>query len=256
MLKALLITLLLAFSSSTVKKPMELKEQVQILMAKVPELEKEIKKNNEAKKTTEVVERITSKGYKKFIQSSEFQRLDELMGEYYEEFLIDFLESHGIAGKLFKEFKAALMTVLESDGEWKVFKFIFSDKKFKSDGGKLGYMLILVQLLKTNEINFISIKTASEFEMFPDIVIIKKTTTVDGEVVKEETIVKEEEKKMKEEDLKNLLNYFELVALKKLAQNIPLDKPFWSKRITPSLYKPKLRNLAEIGFAEIIGKSF
>jgi hypothetical protein len=110
---------------------------------------------------------------------------------------------------------------MQTDNEWIPFKFIFSDKKSGSMDGGLGFMFILVQRIKANkEINFISSKTASSFKMFPDLVVIKRTTTYAGEVVSEETIVKEEAKKVPEDDLTALMVYFELIGMKKMIDSI------------------------------------
>ena len=104
--------------------------------------------------------------------------------------------------------------------------------------GALGYIMIIAQRIKADkQINFVSIKTSTQFKMFPDLVIIKKVTTIDDEIVKEETIVKEEEKKISDDDLVNLLGYFELVSLKKLLENItPTPKmKFLMTESTPAL---------------------
>jgi len=222
MLKVILLTILFTFSFCQEKqKEMSLYEQIKILTSKIAELEKEIAKNNIEKKTTTEVSRITSSGYSNLLQKSEFQRLDDLESQFYGEFLDDFLESQGIIGKLKDEFKKALLTVSQEPVKiWKVFKFIFSDKKSKSMEGALGYLLIIAQKTPQGNINFVSTKVSSTFKMFPDLVIIKETTTINDQVVKEETIVQTEEKKMKEEDLQNLLAYFELICLKKLDQNV------------------------------------
>jgi len=180
MFKVLIISILFVLSTIiatntpiTPKEPISLFQQVKLLVAQIPKLEEKIKMNNISKKTTEVVEKITSTGYSKFVQSSEFQRLDQLDVQFYDDFLTDFLNGLGIFGKLLESFKQALLTLLETDGEWKVFKFIFSDKKDKVNDGALGFILIIAQKLK-GDINFISTKTTTQFKMFPDLVIIKK----------------------------------------------------------------------------------
>jgi len=183
MLKVIIVAILLASIScdptpkpdDKPNKPVSIGEQIKVLIAQIPKLEELIKQNNIMKKTSEVVERITSTGYSKYVQSSEFQRLDQLDEEFYGDFLTDFLNGLGIFGKLLDSFKQALMTVLDTDGDWKVFKFIFSDKKDKVNDGGLGFILIIVQRIKSKkEINFISTKTTTQFKMFPDLVIIKK----------------------------------------------------------------------------------
>lgn len=226
MIKVILILALsttMAYAADT-KKPLKIQpveRQVSLLLSQAKKLEKQTEENISNNKTSVEVTKVTSEGYSAFIQSSEFQRLDELEEEYYVDFLADFLDSQGIAGKPLIEMKKALTEVLNTNGEWKVYKLIFADKTNKKFDGALGFLYCLVQNDKKNRLlNFVSIKTSTQFKKFPDLIIIRTTTTENGKITKDDTVIREEEKKMSEEDVDTLLSYFEIVAIKKLAENI------------------------------------
>jgi hypothetical protein len=242
-------TLICLFALINMTKTKDLVSQDRYINKKIDELPEKIQKVlDDSEQVTEIVKNITGVGYEKIVQRSEYQKLEGLESEYYENFLDDFFNGFNLnftEDKL-EKIKNILLDILktknEKDNELRSFQIVYEDPEKQ----KLTALYLVVEyLVKSKEINLVYTSTSSEQTLQPNLLVIK-TTKVQNGVNSEEMSIVEEENKLPKRDISAVLEYFEIVALKKCSENLNGNS---------TLNTDELRFLGEesSGFQDLIG---
>ena len=191
------------------------------LKKQIEELPYKIKKVYEdSEEVTEIVKNITGIGYEKIVQRSEYQKLEGLESEYLENFIDDLFEGIKLNLSQFDstKIKKILLDILNSENkekELRTFQIVYDEPK----SNKLTAIYLVIEyLIKSKEIDLVYTVSSSQQKLQPNLLVIK-TTKVENGIISDEMSIVEEEKLLFKNDISAVLDYIEIIALKKCSEN-------------------------------------
>jgi len=186
-----------------------------------------ITKSFKTSKSSVVKEKINGVGFEKFEQSAQFQKTFGLKAQYLDKYLDHLNQRLNVPDKNKKDLKMVVEEIQwADDNQWQCFNVVFST----GVGGNVKMAAVIVHHDEKNDkYDFVVSDVAATFQLADDILIVTKSLSVAGGIFenKEDKITRVP-KNITPEDIKSVLDFFTVVSIKNIAENlgIKVDDPF------------------------------
>lgn len=177
----------------------------------VVETYKNMKAQFEGESKREVVQRIQKLGFENFVQDAEIKFIKNLQGKYFPNFSKDLLNSLNVDAKNKQKIQEFLeFAPFTSVGNWNMMRSMYSANS-QSDAN---YICLMTYRDEQDRISVYQVNMKNSFKVAPDILILRESKSSWGGLFKSTSQkVVFVPHAMTPEDLQQLLDYFDLIAL-------------------------------------------